>query len=263
MLRGTQQLASTVNFDHVLKVISLDQQVASFLFRGFQKLEWSLRSLLVEKHCSVFPSTSCFLEESHYLATSFDNRPTHEVVRQQILRMREPYIIRMFSPDGMDKSDAFSIEKLPLDKQEEVLHKLPIWSVVDGWSFGVLVRSILGTRPWGAVEEQTFLWKEIAAALNTANTQIHGQLQSLIVLRNQVAHHSRLWMKTTTNTSKMPKKYTAQKRKSDPKSMNVSFMTLCLLLEHLPDGKEFASKLVELVDSDDVYARGIRKPLGE
>jgi abortive infection bacteriophage resistance protein len=260
------RVQSDPSLDHVVRIIELDQRVAAHLFSGFQLLEWRLRSLLVEHHCALYPSLRVFLDAEHYVVDNLYGKPTHESVHDQIVRMREPYVLQRFDEYLRAKGTQAipSIERAPLADQKAVLATLPIWSVVDGWSFGLLVRVILGARPTEAaqaVDSDRFLWKRIARDCGVANPIFHGQLEALIVLRNQVAHHGRIWMRPTTNSPKAPKVLGAKSRNCDRKSMYIAFLTLSSMLLGIPGGREFLDQLDDLINEDPTYALGIKAPL--
>jgi hypothetical protein len=249
------------SLDRVVRLIRLDHRFSASLFQGIGELEWLLRASLVEAHCSMHPAASCFLDPGHFLAAHIDGRPTHEVVREQILRTREPYILEQFEKVINGPATPAAISRLSEKEKDEVIRELPIWAVVDGWTMGVLARVIMGTvSPAGSA---AVMWKTVAQHFSVSNSIVDGQLTGLVVLRNQVAHHVRLWMRPTTSSAKLPKLFEKRGRDCDAKSMYVAVLALAAFLRRSGSDGPFLAEVDGLLAEDSLFERGIKRPVGQ
>ncbi|MCC4247483.1 Abi family protein [Microbacterium testaceum] len=249
--------------DRVIKMVEIDHEVSTRLFTALRTLEWRLRATLVDRHCDLYEPRACFLHSEHYRVMNPKARPIHQVVREQILRSREPFVRGTFeafelahgrvwqdSPENMDKAD-----------QLAAMETLPIWAAVDGWTLGALERIITETAPVHDGTTDRWLWKEVASAFGVANALFHTQLTSVIVTRNLVAHHSRLWMRPTASSPKRPKIYRNVSSDAEPKSMYVAWLALAAFLRPAGGDKHLLADLDALLSRDPLYERGVKRPL--
>jgi len=254
------KISGDTSLDRLLTVIRLDREFSAALFAGIADLEWLLRSALVEAHCDMHPPRACYLNEDHYRVLNIDGPPTHVMVRDQTLRSREPYVVEQYETAARRSLAASEIERLPAEVKDQVLATLPIWAVVDSWTLGLLGRIVMASKSCAGREEE-FLWKNVASSFEVSNTMFPTQLQGLVVLRNQVAHHVRLWMRPTSASPKLPKDYSKIARESQSKSMYVGVLALASFLRLNGKDKAFIARVDSIVDADPAFAHGIRRPL--
>src|SRR5690625_5005962 len=242
-----------VSLDRLLVVIELDRRASALIFRGLQLLEWHLRALFVEHHCALFSTTQCFFEQSHYTKTALDEEPAERLLRDQVLRMKEPFIVRHFErwAKSLGLTEGSDPHKWSMADQDAALAKPPIWAIIDGWTMGLFVRVLINTRSVAHDGVETWLWKRVALDLSAPNQTFPGDLRGMIDLRNQVAHHTRLWMRPTTNSPKGPKRFKVKLRGAHHKSMYVAVMTLAALVEGTPGGREFLTDFEDLLEEDE------------
>lgn len=262
-LRREGRLEGDLRLDRAIEMVRLDHQVSDRLFQALRALEWRLRAALVDAHCKLYPATSCFLDASHYLVRSREDRPVEEGIQEHIARSREPFVLGTFESYELahDRTWRDSAMKMADNDRLAAMRTLPIWAVVDGWSLGLLERVINQTAPRDVGGEPQWLWKEIAGRFSVANQVFETQLKSLIVLRNLIAHHSRLWMRPTASSSRSPKVYAKQGRGVDPKAMYVSWLTLASFLRESGHDKQLLDDLDALIATDPLYELGIKTPL--
>jgi abortive infection bacteriophage resistance protein len=169
---------------------------------------------------------------------------------------------RKLREQGMVESDESidSPAKMADSDRLDAMRKFPIWSVVDGWTFGALGRVITEAAP-RVSDPDHWLWKDIAASFEVANPIFQTQLSSVILLRNLVAHHSRLWMRPTTLTPKAPKLYQTRARACEPKSMYVAWLALASFLKAGGGDQDLLGDIDELVGKDPLYEIGVMRPL--
>ena len=247
--------------DRVIRMVEIDHDVSTRLFAAIRDVEWRLRAALVETHCALFPDRACFLEASHFQVMNTSSTPVHEILRNQISRSREPFVLGAFEKHAHDIGRTWTESPTCLTEDERMsaMRTLPIWSTVDGWTLGLLERVITETAP---VENgNRWLWKDVARGFEVSNQVFQTQLTSLIVLRNLVAHHSRLWMRPTAASPRRPKPFEKLLRDSDSKSMYVAWLTLAQFLRAGGGDQALIDDLDTLIGSDDLYEIGVKRPL--
>ena len=250
--------------DRVIEMVRLDHEVSTRLFTGLRTLEWRLRSALVDHHCQLYPAAGCFLKPEHFTVMSADATPVEIVLREQIARSREPFVLGLFEKHETSNGRTWhdSPRKMTDANRLAAMQDLPIWAAVDGWTLGLLERVVSETKPAMIGNEPTYLWKNVASTFSVSNTMFQTQLSSVIVLRNLVAHHSRLWMRPTTVSPKKPKIYAKLLRDSDHKSMYVLWLTLASFLQSGGVDRALIDDLDALVARDPLYELGVKHPLG-
>lgn len=241
---------ASASISELIEVVRLDQELSCLLFEGLRMLEWRLRAAFVENYCVTHESVNSYHAESTYARDELD-QPIHDAVLRQIIRSKEPYIVdHVSSRGGYVSGDAVA-------KIDELVSGLPIWSVIDSISFGTLVRMIRHTRRIS--DEDEFIWKLVSSAVETPHQMIHEYLVAAHTLRNLVAHHSRLWMRPTTNTPKFPNAYKRERRNAHPKSMYVMILTLSACLLKVPGGKDFKDRVDAVLSKSTAFSHGIRQ----
>lgn len=259
-LRRERLVSGDDGLDRLIGLVQLDRDLSVLVFAAVRDLEWRLRASLVDEHCAIYPSVACFFDDGHFRTMSREARPLHEVLREQILRSREPFVLSTFETFEIGSRGVWSgsPELMPEAERNGAIRQLPIWSVVDGWTLGVLERVITETAPTAADD---WLWKRVASNFGVSNQIFQSQLASLIVLRNLVAHHSRLWMRPSAAIPKLPKIYRQAGRDSQAKSMHVVILTLASFLRKDGLDRKFIADVDALLSTDALYAMGIRQPL--
>lgn len=250
--------------DRVIQMVQLDHEVSTRLFAALRTLEWRLRSALVDHHCQLYPPAGCFLKPDHFTVMNLEAQPVEIVLREQIARSREPFVLGVFEAYETANGRPWleSPRRMTDAHRLAAMQELPIWAAVDGWTLGLLGRVVTETKPAVVNEEQRWLWKDVAGTFSVSNQLFQTQLNSLIVLRNFVAHHSRLWMRPTTASPKKPKVYEKALRDADAKSMYVLWLTLASFLRAGGGDRALIDELDALIASDPLYELGVKRPLG-
>jgi len=262
-LRREGEISGDVRIDRVIEMVKIDHEVSTRLFTALRTLEWRLRAALVDRHCELYAARACFLHPGHYRVMDPQARPVNQVVREQILRSREPFVRGTFEEFEVTHGRVWrdNPEKMAEADQLAAMETLPIWATVDGWTLGVLERIITETEPTRDGDTDRWLWKEVASTFGVANAVFHTQLTSVIVLRNLVAHHSRLWMRPTASSPKRPKIYNKVSPEAEPKSMYVAWLALAAFLRPAGGDKDLLNDLDALIGRDPLYERGVKQPL--
>jgi abortive infection bacteriophage resistance protein len=253
-LRLEQPAYASASLDDLVQIVRTDHELSDLVFRALRTLEWRLRSLYVEHHCAFYDSVGPYMQAGTYNADALDS-PIHESIVAQIHRSREPFITEHIAASTAKL--ALSSRQLTPAEQAMVAGDLPIWSTVDSWTFGTLCRAIqYCKRP---SEDDEWIWKKISLDLGTPSKMFPQYLSAVQVLRNLIAHHSRLWMRPTTNTPKFPNRYRSERRATHEKSVYVVLLALADLIAKLPSGRGFKQEVDLLLDSNPLYSIGIRQ----
>ncbi len=253
----------------VLDIVRMDTQVSSLIYNYLRQAEQALRTAWVHVFCDE-RSPFEYLNPDAYYSTN-QNKTGETLTRdmmRHILRYREPYVRERIekwwkscSRDPHTRlehlEDWGDIEELRKKMQRE----LPLWSVVDSFSMGVLSRAVSQSILVAAEEsvdiEKMMLYKKTAEYMGINHKHFEGRLKSLTTLRNRVAHGSRLWMMPTTDTSAKPKIFKKDLREADRKGMLVSFANVALLQGNARRQREAWDAIKALVEQNQSYCVGV------
>ena len=231
----------------VLDIVRMDVEVSSLLYGYMRQSEQAIRATWVDVFCTY-----------------------RKDMMRHILRYREPYVRERI--EEWWKSCAKSASKNPsenlddwedVEKLREMMQKeLPLWSVVDSFSLGLLSHAVVQsyaseTSADSGDPEKMLLYKKTAERMGVNHKHFEGRLRSLTTLRNRVAHGSRLWMMPTTDTSAKPKIFAKDLREADPKGMLVSFANVALLQGNTRRQREVWKAIKALVEQDESYCVGV------
>lgn len=255
------RIAGEISLDKLVHIINADKAISVILFEAFQTLEHQLRAQLVEAHCTLYSPTGCFLQSSHFIQTSIDRDTAEVSLINQILRMKEPYVVDRLERYMKDNHLHGSPEKLVNPHRVDSISGLPIWSFVDGLSLGLLTEIILNTQPKASGTDQESIRDLVASMCSVPRNHIETQLKSLIVLRNQVAHHSRLWMRPSTNSPKVPNSFKKIARGVDAKGMYVVWLTLASFFSDKLTATNFLARINEILEANPDYTIGVKNPI--
>lgn len=104
--------------------------------------------------------------------------------------------------------------------------------------------------------------EQVALALGVSASTVTGNLEAISVLRNHIAHHARLWMRPTSPSPRIPKRFPAWLRRSvHPKSMYGVFLALAEMLGPDTEGKHLLTKIDAILTSNDQFQHGITQPI--
>ena len=264
-------LPENPDISDVLDIVRMDVAVSSRLYGYVRQSEQAIRAAWVKAFCSK-RQPSDYLNPDAYLCMNQD-RPVDTLIKdmmRHILRYREPYVRERI--EAWWKSYGKGSSKTPsenLDDWENVeeLRKmmqkeLPLWSVVDSFSLGLLSHAVVQsyaseTSTESGDAEKLLLYKKTAEYMGVNHKHFEGRLKSLTTLRNRVAHGSRLWMMPTTDTSAKPKVFAKDLREADPKGMLVSFANVALLQGNTRRQREAWKAIKALVEQNESYRVGV------
>ncbi len=242
--------------DDVFSLIRVDHQVAALLYSGLRRAEWLLRSYAVESYCRQFAAVGSFLQESQYVQTGAESRRQMiERIIDSILRYREPFVSDHIDAAAEDAGQPRLTEydRTAHERCVALVQDLPLWAVIDSFSLGLLSRFITDCAPTGT---PNMPWKSVASGLEINNGLFPTNLKALVFLRNLVAHHARMWMRTTADTPRKPRCFEKRLRDCGDKTMSVAFYNLALFQG--PDERgNFADQIDTAIAADPNYRWGV------
>ena len=259
------------NISDVLDIVRMDVEVSSLLYKYMRQSEQAIRAAWVHVFCT-HRSPNEYLNPDAYICMD-RKKPVDTLIKdmmRHILRYREPYVRERV--EEWWKSCAKSSSKNPsenLDDWEDVEElremmqkELPLWSVVDSFSLGLLSRAVVQsyaseTSTESGDAKKLLLYKKTAEYMGVHHRRFEVRLKSLTTLRNRVAHGSRLWMMPTTDTSAKPNMFTDDLSEADPKGMLVSFANVALLQGNARRQREAWDAIKALVEQNQSYCVGV------
>ena len=253
------------SIDDVFSVIDSDHEMSTYLYSGLRKAEMYLRASFVYNFCHHYNPVA-YLDLDCY-ANMGGNRIPEALVNDMmhhVLRYREPYVRTRITTAaqnilGSNKPPETIGEWGGVERVRGILQDLPLWSVVDSFSLGLLSKAIeMCQVPNGSGKDP--FYKDVAADMGINHNLFLTNIRSLTTLRNSVAHCNRLWMKPTTDTPKKPKKFERKLRNIDSKGMYISFANVALFQTSIGD-TSFLERINEICDKNPLYAFGVKTPL--
>lgn len=242
----------------VFSLMDKDHEVSELLYRGVRRAEWILRGKAVELYCKKYPSVGSFLRSTQFVTTSEAENGDDLVsdIISQTLRYGEPYVKEHVDSKFKDlglPSRPKRYDRTDHDKLVAVIEDLPIWSIVDGFSFGLLAKFIERCDNSSGDE----VWRSIAQSLGIPAGIFQTNLRSVVVLRNQISHHNRIWMRPTTDSPRPPKMFKKALRGVDNKSAMVGFYNLALFQGGASEAREFVGLIEVCVGNAGPYRHGL------
>lgn len=241
----------------LFRLIDLDARLAGMVHDRLRAVEWRLRAMVVDLYCGKYGPTG-FLDEGRYLRVSQDEpaRAMVATILRDIYRHDEPYVGRALDAAWADRAGKRPRKYRPGDHDLllELAGELPLWAVIDAFSLGTLGRFIMTCD----ADAGAPLWRDLAGQLGVNARIFPTQIKAVTYLRNTVAHHSRLWMRTTRDGAKKPKRFAKRLRDVDSKSMYWAILALATFLP-AAEGRRFVAELDDFLDGEDLYRRGITR----
>lgn len=245
--------------DDVFRMIDRDHQIAQLLYKGLRHVEWRLRALAVEQYCARFDACGSYLRTTQYLPVRAGSQ--EEMVRSilgSILRHGEPFvedhIAERAKAQGRERPKRYEAARHV--EIVSYVEDLPLWAVIDSFTLGTLSHFI--TECDGAKDVSERAWKGVADSLEIRHPVFQSNIESLTVLRNQVSHHARMWMRPSSVTPKKPQVFDKQLRNADSKSMMIGFANLALF-HGREDRQSFLDEVYNMVAQDPLYQHGVTK----
>jgi abortive infection bacteriophage resistance protein len=172
------------DFDEIFKLYTLDKRLRFLLLDGIERIEINLKTVLAHELGKV--------DELAYQNPALIN-PT---------QLKDYYHNGQIKNSWIEWSNRQRSELSRSKEDAIVWHKksqkaIPIWVAVEAWSFGTLSK-------YFELLKQSHQ-NNIAARLGVSNPVLFVRwLQSMNILRNRCAHHTRVWNQTSNNPIGIP-----------------------------------------------------------
>ena len=221
-----------------------------------------MRHFLVQEYCSKFNPCGSFLEFENYLDLGGDYANDHlaQGLMNDILGYGETYVVEQLS----EARKFIGYEQLPKrctsDNWElcrNLSKDLALWSVVDSFSLGRLVKLV--QRCDNSADDKERIWRRIAKDMDIPADRFQVGMDSLRSLRNLVSHQSRLWMRPTTYTVSKRGKFRKKIDRCHRKAMLIAFYNVANFQGEEEKQSKFVKRLEELIDSEPDYKFGVSK----
>lgn len=153
-------------FDNAMDLYRFDCDVRELIFTAIQAVEIALRSKMIH-HISLQYGAFWFTDVSLFRDANIHHK-CMEQIRQELKRTREEFII--------EHSAKYSEPEFP-----------PVWKTLEVTSFGTLSKLFCNFA-------DNKIKKRIAREFNLPqHLVLESWIKSAVVLRNYLAHHSRVW----------------------------------------------------------------------
>lgn len=243
----------------VFRLIDIDATISETLYSGIRNAEWLLRHFFVQAYCEKFDPRGSFLEYENYanLGGEYTNDHLARGLINDILEYSEAYVVEQLSEAAKSMhcktpkrctSDNWSLCR-------DLSKELPLWSVVDSFSLGRLVKLV--QRCDSSEEDTERIWRDVASGLDIPAGRFQAGMESLRSLRNLVSHQSRLWMRPTTNTVSKRGQFHKKIAQCHSKAMLPAFYNVASFQGSEEKRFAFSGRLEAIIDSEDDYKYGI------
>lgn len=277
------EISGPFDLSQVLDIVRMDTRVASLLQGYIREGEQAIRSAWVKAFCSQRKYYG--LDYSEYLNPDSYSSGTQitKGMMGHILRYNEPYVSKRIMhwwdlrvKDHPDLASLYQNDEEPhkrlknwdeADLRKKIQAELPLWSVVDSFSLGLLSRAVCKSRiPGGSggsngtTDVDVELHKETAKYMGMNwGGEFKNRLNSFGVLRNRISHGSRLWMIPETVTPKKPrgKIFDEVLKDADPHGMLLGFANVALFQGSKDRRDDAWRRILELVQENPVYYKFI------
>lgn len=254
-----RKLVGTKSPSRVFRLIDVDAKVSEILYSGIRNAEWLLRHFLVQEYCQKFDPYESFLDFENYLdlGGEYTNDHLGRGLMNDVLEYSEAFVIKQLAEAS--KSRNCEVPKRSTsdnwDLCRDLSKDLALWSVVDSFSLGRLVKLI--QRCDKSIKDEDRIWRKIASDMNIPAGRFYAGADSLRSLRNLVSHQSRLWMRPTTYTAKKEGIFRKKLSRCHRKSMLVAFYNVASFQGGKEEALEFAERLETIIDSAPDYKLGV------
>ena len=267
------KISGPFDLSQVLDIVRMDTRVTSLLQGYIREGEQAIRSAWVKAFCSECKKYG--REYSEYLNSdsySKDEGIT-KAMMGHILRYGEPYVRERIeewwkscAKSSSDKPSKNLNDWEDVEELREMMQKeLPLWSVVDSFSLGLLSRAV-----WKSciprVSDECGVTKDLKLCNETAKylrmnwgDEFTKRLKSFVVLRNRISHGSRLWMMPEPVTPKRPqgKIFEEVLKDADPQGMLLGFANVALFQGSKDRRTDAWHRIHDLVKENSIYYKFI------
>lgn len=172
----THKFLPDTTFEQVLDLYIFDRELRLLVLDAIERIEISVRTQWAY-HLSHFAGSHAHLDKQNFNSKSFSYQDFIDQLHLELRRTTEPNILRQ------------------LKKYDELTPA--IWICCEALSFGWLSKAVSGLA-------RRRLKQDIGDNFGLNESILTSLLHHLVTVRNICAHHSRLWNRDFTITTKLP-----------------------------------------------------------
>lgn len=236
---GKNSFVDNTSFQDLNKLIDLDAKLRILLTEQLGVIEIAIRAKLAHEFGNEYGSNAYYLDYNTYANPDF---------------AKDFIIPGILSDLDHDKSRIIQhYSKASFNTPYEKYHDVPIWVAVEVLSFGRISNMISHSKD---IE----VTKRIAKSLGVQWKPFSSIVHSLHVLRNLCAHHRQLWNRPMRIQCPVQKKLRPKEISFDSKSVYAHILMANYYRKAIDGNTSIAEQIQELLDKNDVFAKGICLP---
>ena len=237
--KGKNSFIDNTSFQDINKLINLDAKLRILLTEQLSVIEIAIRAKLAYEFGNEYGSSAYYLDCDTYANQDF---------------AKDFIIPGILSDLDHDKSRIVQhYSKKNFSTHCEKYHDVPIWVAVEVLSFGRISNMI-------SYSKNIETTKKVAKSLGVQWKPFSSVVHSLHVLRNLCAHHHQLWNRPMRIQCPVQKKLRPKKISFDSKSVYAHILMANHYRKVIDGDTSIAEQIQELLDKNDVFAKGIYLP---
>lgn len=210
-------------FEDALHIYYFDKKLRALIFTAIQSIEIALRSKIIH-HVSMRHGAFWFADDTICISkTAFQDNLAK--IKKEIRRSKEDFIQEHFAK--------YDVPEVP-----------PVWKTLEVTSFGVLSKLFYNLN-------DIKVKKKIAREFNLPqHICLESWIRSIVVLRNCLAHHARIWNRRFSQMPAMPCNLRGNWIDTNhvrPVKLYVLLSCLAYLQDNIHPNNDFKIKLKELL----------------
>lgn len=237
--KGKNSFIDNTSFQDINTLINLDAKLRILLTEQLSVIEIAIRAKLAHEFGNEYGSSAYYLDCNTY--------KNHDFAKDSII----PGILSDLDHDKSRIVQHYS--KKSFNTHYEKYHNVPIWVAVEVLSFGRISNMI-------SYSKNIEVTKRVAKSLGVQWKPFSSVVHSLHVLRNLCAHHRQLWNRPMDIQCPVQKKLRPKEIKFDSKSLYAHILMANHYRKVIDGDTSIAEQIQELLDKNDVFAKGIYLP---
>lgn len=237
--KGKNSFIDNTSFQDINKLINLDAKLRILLTEQLSVIEIAIRAKLAHEFGNEYGSSAYYLDCNTYA--------NQDLAKNFII----PGILSDLDHDKSRIVQHYS--KKNFSTRFEKYQDVPIWVAVEVLSFGRISNMI-------SYSKNIEVTKRVAKSLGVQWKPFSSVVHSLHVLRNLCAHHRQLWNRPMRIQCPVQKKLRPKEIKFDSKSLYAHILMANHYRKVIDGDTSIAEQIQELLDKNDVFAKGIYLP---
>lgn len=240
--RGDNTFQAGTTLTQIRDLQELDELLRHMCLRYLGRVETALRTTFALRFGELVGAYGALMSPDTYHSTGARGVPVEELVMADLVRCKAKFVTR--HQDQSDPSRSYT--------------DLPVWAAVEALSFGTLSKCIEHTV-------NAEVAKTIASDFSVNHTGFSSQVRSFVSLRNECAHHSRLWNDVSKNPASVPNNLLGRAKRRMGQFDNQSRYHLFVALDRfspgrIPGAPSLLDSVEALMDTNPDFSAGLLKP---